>query len=148
MIRLKQAKERTAEDNRALRDSVTAIIDNVCENGDRALHEYNEKFDDCKRVALRVTEEEIQEAYQKMTEQELQDLKDALANIRAFAEAQKGTISELTDFSPRPGIFLGHKVIPVSACCCYVPGGGYPLYSTALMLITPAKVAGTEIMRK
>lgn len=144
MIRLKQAKERTAEDNRALRDSVTAIIDNVCENGDRALHEYNEKFDDCKRVALRVTEEEIQEAYQKMTEQELQDLKDALANIRAFAEAQKGTISELTDFSPRPGIFLGHKVIPVSACCCYVPGGGYPLYSTALMLITPAKVAGVK----
>lgn len=144
MIRLKRSKERTAEDNRALRDSVTAIIDNVCENGDKALYEYNERFDDCKREHLRVSRSEIDEAYAKMTEQELQDLKDALANIKAFAKAQRGTVSELTDFSPRPGIFLGHKIIPVSACCCYVPGGGYPLYSTALMLITPAKVAGVK----
>lgn len=144
MRMIKKAKERTAEDNRALRDSVREIIDNVCENGDKALHEYNEKFDDCKRAHLRVSREEIDEAYEQMTEQELQDLQDALANIKAFAQAQRETMCELKDFSPKPGIFLGHRIIPVSACCCYVPGGGYPLYSTALMLITPAKVAGVK----
>ena len=50
----------------------------------------------------------------------------------------------LADFSPMPGIYLGHRIIPVDSCCCYVPGGNYPLYSTALMLITPAKVAGVK----
>ena len=42
------------------------------------------------------------------------------------------------------GIILGHKIIPVESCCCYVPGGNYPLYSTALMLGIPAKVAGVK----
>ena len=60
---IKQSKERTAEDNRALRDAVTAIIDNVCARGDEALHKYNERFDACKRTCLRVSREEIEEAY-------------------------------------------------------------------------------------
>lgn len=141
---IKKSRERTAEDNRALRDSVTAIIDNVCENGDRALHEYNEKFDDCHRETLRVSQAEIDEAYAQMSEQEIADLKEALGNIESFAKAQRRTMTELDRFSPKPGIYLGHRIIPVSSCCCYVPGGGYPLYSTALMLITPAKVAGVR----
>ena len=68
---IKQSKERTAEDNRALRDAVTAIIDNVCARGDEALHKYNERFDACKRTCLRVSREEIEEAYDQMTDQEL-----------------------------------------------------------------------------
>jgi histidinol dehydrogenase len=50
----------------------------------------------------------------------------------------------LPSFSPAPGVTLGHRIIPVKACCCYVPGGSYPLYSTALMLAIPAKAAGAE----
>ena len=50
----------------------------------------------------------------------------------------------LDNFSPEPGVFLGHRIIPVESCCCYVPGGNYPLYSTALMLATPAKAAGVK----
>ncbi len=141
---LKKSKERTAEDNRALRDSVTAIIDDVCRRGDTALHEYNEKFDDCHRDVLRISREEIEEAYEQITEQELSDLRMAKSNIEKFATAQRRTMTELENFSPQPGIYLGHRIIPVSSCCCYVPGGGYPLYSTALMLITPAKVAGVK----
>lgn len=140
----KQPKPRTAEDNRALRDSVTAMIDDVCLRGDVALREYNEKFDDCRRINLRVSSAEIEAAYSRLSAQELADLQEALANIEAFAKAQRATIGELDRFSPRPGISLGHRIIPVSSCCCYVPGGGYPLYSTALMLITPAKVAGVR----
>ena len=139
---IKKSKERTAEDNRTLRDTVTEIIDNVCARGEEALHEYNQRFDACKRELLRVSREEIEEAYDQMTDQELLDLKEAKANIEGFATAQRGTVTELKNYSPQPGIYLGHRIIPVSSCCCYVPGGGYPLYSTALMLITPAKVAG------
>ena len=141
---LKKSKERTAEDNRSLRDAVTAIIDDVCQRGDTALREYNEKFDDCRREFLRVSGQEIEEAYGQVTEQELADLKAAKENIEKFAVAQRGTLTELKNFSPQPGIYLGHRIIPVSSVCCYVPGGGYPLYSTALMLITPAKVAGVK----
>ena len=71
-------------------------------------------------------------------------MKRAAENIRAFAEAQKKTIGELQGFSPAEGIYLGHRAIPVDSCCCYVPGGGYPLYSTAMMLGIPAKTAGVK----
>ncbi len=73
-----------------------------------------------------------------MPDVEIDDIRRAAANIRAFAEAQRETIGVLDGFSPEPGMELGHKVIPVESCCCYVPGGGYPLYSTALMLGIPA----------
>ncbi|MFR7990596.1 MAG: histidinol dehydrogenase [Anaerovoracaceae bacterium] len=142
MRTIKKAKERTTEDDRRLRKSVEEIIDRVLQDGDSALREYNEKFDGCSRQHLRVSREEIEEAYSRLSSEEIADLKTARANIEKFAAAQRDTVAELKDFSPQPGIFLGHRIIPVSSCCCYVPGGGYPLYSTALMLITPAKVAG------
>lgn len=141
---LKKSKERTVEDTRALREMVTALIDDVCERGDTALKEYNERFDQCIRDRIRVSRQEIEEAYERITAQELADLKAARENIEKFAAAQKETMRELKEFSPQPGIFLGHRIIPISSCCCYVPGGGYPLYSTALMLITPAKTAGVR----
>lgn len=145
MIRvLKESKVRTEADRTALRETVGNIINNVIVNGDNALREYNSRFDNCERTALRISEEEIKEAYSQVTPQELDDIKKAAANIRAFAEAQKGTLNELRDFSPSEGIMLGHRVIPVDSCCCYVPGGGYPLYSTALMLGIPAKTAGVR----
>ena len=141
---IKKAKERTAEDNRKLRGIVSDIIDNVCENGDEALRQYSQRFDDCVRTNMRVTREEIDAAYARIDPQDLEDMKAAKANIEAFAKAQRQSMSELRDFSPQEGILLGHRIIPVSSCCCYVPGGSYPLYSTALMLITPAKVAGVR----
>jgi len=141
---LKPSKTRTEEDRSQLRQTVAAIIDNVIKNGDDALKEYNKKFDGCEREALQVSREEIEAAYAKVSSEDLEDIKAAAANIRAFAEAQKGTVGGLEDFSPAEGILLGHRVIPVDSCCCYVPGGGYPLYSTALMLGIPAKVAGVR----
>lgn len=141
---LKKSKERTEADRSQLRQTVAGIIDNVMKNGDDALREYNKKFDDCEREVLQISKEEIEAAYAKVSEEDLADIKAAAANIRAFAEAQKETVGGLEDFSPAEGILLGHRVIPVDSCCCYVPGGGYPLYSTALMLGIPAKVAGVR----
>ena len=113
---LKKAQKRTAEDNRALRNTVSEIIDRITEEGDAALREYSEKFDGFRRASFRVSREEIDRAYEMMTAQEIQDLKDAKANIRAFAEAQRGSLTEVKDFSPQPGIFLSDRVIPVQSC--------------------------------
>ena len=144
MKTLKSSKAHTKADIANLRDTVGAIIDSVIERGDAALHEYNHKFDNCDRETLRVSKEEIAEAYKKVSEGDIADIKKAASNIKAFAEAQRKTLGELKDFSPMPGIMLGHRIIPVQSCCCYVPGGGYPLYSTALMLGIPAKAAGVK----
>ena len=140
----KSAKERSEADRTALRDTVSGIIAEVRANGDKALMEYNSRFDGCGRTELRVSPEEIQTAYGMLSEDEIADIKAAAANIRAFAEAQKESIGTVTDFEPAEGIRLGHRAIPVDSCCCYVPGGGYPLYSTALMLGIPAKTAGVS----
>lgn len=141
---LKLSQERTEEDRRELSRIVQEIIDNVRANGDEALKEYGKKFDQCERESIRVSPEEVKEAYTQLTEAEIADLEAAAANIRGFAEAQRETVKPLENYSPRPGIFLGHRIIPVNSCCCYVPGGNYPLYSTALMLIIPAKTAGVK----
>lgn len=141
---MKKSCQRTEEDRRNLTKTVEEMIDYVREKKDIALKEYNLKFDGCNRETLRVSKEEIQEAYSQITIQEIEDLKVAAANIKAFAKAQKETVRPLENFSPMPGIFLGHRIIPVKSCCCYVPGGNYPLYSTALMLVIPAKTAGVE----
>ena len=141
---MKKSCQRTEEDRRNLTKTVEEMINYVREQKDAALKEYNLKFDGCTRETLRVSREEIQVAYTKLTAQEIEDLKAAAANIRAFSKAQKETVRPLENFSPAPGIFLGHRIIPVKSCCCYVPGGNYPLYSTALMLIIPAKTAGVE----
>ena len=141
---LKPSKKRTEEDRSRLMATVGDIIADVRMNGDAALMEYNRRFDGCERTALRISEQEIRDAYDKVSAQEIEDIKKAAENIENFAKAQRATVGALEDFSPSPGIVLGHRVIPVGSCCCYVPGGGYPLYSTALMLGIPAKVAGVE----
>ena len=141
---LKEACVRTEEDKKKLTQTVGDMIDDVRKRKDEALREYSRRFDGSTRSVFLVSKEEIQEAYTQLTEQEIQDLKKAAEHIRAFARAQRETIKPLENFSPAPGIFLGHRIIPVKSCCCYVPGGTYPLYSTALMLVIPAKAAGVE----
>lgn len=141
---LKKATTRPMDETKDRAESVAAIIRDIQEHGDRALIQYNTKFDGNTRTSLRVTREEIDAAYQQMTSQELEDLRQAADHIRQFAQAQKDCLKELDNFSILANSTLGHRIIPVSSCGCYVPGGSYPLFSTALMLIIPAKVAGVK----
>lgn len=144
MKELKSPTTKYASEDTDIISTVSRIIDDVRKNGDRAVAEYTRRFDGSDRDGFRVTEDEIQAAYAKVSSEQLADLKSAKANIVAFAKAQLASMSEVRDFSPMPGIYLGHRIIPVDSCCCYVPGGRYPLFSTALMLITPARVAGVR----
>lgn len=141
---LKKSVERPPEDLKALKSNVTQIIDSVRQNGDAALLAYNTQFDSNKRHNLRVTPEEIKSAYKLVSSELIEDLKIACQHIRDFAMAQKSTITDLPLFEVSPGIELGHRVLPIESCLCYVPGGNYPLFSSALMLIIPAKVAGVK----
>ena len=142
MQTIKASKTRSSEENRQLMQTVAEIIDTVRTRGDEALREYTAAFDEADRSSFRVSKEEIEAAYDSVSDDFVSDLKQAKANIEAFAAAQKAALQPVDDFCPSPGIHLSHRVIPVDSCCCYVPGGNYPLYSSALMLITPAKVAG------
>ena len=141
---LKTAKERKEGDRQTLTAQVAAVIDKVRQEGDEALREYNRTFDQCRRENLRVTREEIDRAYGEVEPELIDLMKKAKANIEAFARAQRESIREIKKFEVSPGIFLGHRIIPIDSACCYVPGGSYPLYSTALMLSVPARVAGVK----
>lgn len=145
---VKTSKERNIAVDKSVQQTVSAMIEDVRQRGDEAVFEYSEKFDGSTRRAdglgLRVTADEIAAAYQEVDQALIKDMARAAMNILAFAEAQKMSLQEVHDFSPMPGIFLGHRIIPIDSCLCYVPGGNYPLYSTALMLIIPAKEAGVN----
>ncbi len=145
---IKKSKERNTEVDRETKQTVADMIDDVRESGDSAVFEYSEKFDGSTRRAdglgLRVTKEEIEAAYKEVDQELIKDMAQAAMSILAFAEAQKMSLQEVHDFSPRKGVFLGHRIMPINSCLCYVPGGNYPLYSTALMLIIPAKEAGVK----
>ena len=102
MIReLKPSKKRTEQDRAKLRDTVGMIIDSVVKNGDEALLGYNARFDGCLRKDLRISRQEIDEAYGKLSTEEIDDIKKAASNIRGFAKAQKATIGELSGFRRR-----------------------------------------------
>ena len=125
-------------------DSVNAILANVKENGDKALFQYTKDFDkaDINASNIKVTEEEIKEAYDRLENPELvQDIRRSLKNIKEYHEKQK----QYSWFDSKPdGSILGQKVTPLSRVGVYVPGGKAAYPSSVLMNVIPAKVAGVE----
>ncbi|MEL7564444.1 MAG: histidinol dehydrogenase [Dehalobacterium sp.] len=140
----KSLKTDLEEDSNSLKEAVSDIIRNVRQKGDQALIDYNTRFESNNRKNLKVTPEEIKAAYQNVDNKLIEDMNIAARNIKRFAEKQKGTIRDLEETEITDGVFLSHRVIPIESCCCYVPGGLHPLFSTALMLAIPAKVAGVN----
>lgn len=120
---------------------VTEIIENVKENGDKALYEYCKKFDKADLSSLLVTGEEIDEAVNSVEPEFLEILKKAAANITKFHEKQKRNSFIINDEN---GIVIGQKVIPVDRAGLYVPGGTAAYPSTVLMDSIPAKIAGVR----
>jgi len=134
---------RNVEDEDLVRHRVSDIIAKVRKDGDRGLFELNKSFDGYEREEVLVTPEEIKKAYAEINLTTLEDLRFAAKNIEEFAKRQKHILQDIEE-EILPGVKLGHRVIPVEACAGYVPGGRYPLPSSALMSIIPAKVAGVK----
>ena len=122
---------------------VAKIVEAVKEKGDAALFEYTKRFDGAEVNAsnVRVTEEEITEAYEKTDPALVEVIRKALVNIRAYHEKQK----QYSWFDSKPdGTMLGQKVTALAAAGVYVPGGKAVYPSSVLMNILPAKVAGVD----
>ncbi len=124
-------------------DTVQEIVDNVREHGDQALFEYTKKFDkaDIHADNIKVTDAEIEEAYQEVDPHLVEVIRKALVNIREFHEKQKQNSWFTTKEN---GTMLGQKVTPLNYVGVYVPGGKAVYPSSVLMNIVPAKVAGVN----
>ncbi len=122
-------------------EAVDGIIAAVRERGDEAVLELEEKFDHCRLTpdTLRVSRQEIEDAYAELDPELIAVMKRAAANIREYHERQK-TQSWIT--TREDGSILGQKVTPIEISGCYVPGGRAVYPSSVLMNIIPAKVAG------
>lgn len=122
--------------------SVQEIINAVKTQGDTAVREYSAKFGDGDIEVFEVTQEEIDNAFKLVSPDLINSLKVAIKNVQTFAQAQIKCLQPLeTDIN---GIRLGHRVIPLQRAGVYVPGGNYPLPSSAIMGVVPAKVAGVK----
>lgn len=127
-----------------VREQVAGIIEQVSLRGDQALLEAGRVYDMSQRQSVVVPEEELERAFLGLDQALKEAIRAAMDNIARFAEMQLRCISEIREAEVAPGVFLGHRVVPVDSCGCYIPGGSYPLISTVLMLAVPAKVAGVR----
>lgn len=123
--------------------TVEAIVNDVRDNKDKALFNYTKKFDkaDITEANIRVTKEEIDEAYEQVDAELLEVIRKSRENIRIYHEKQK----QYSWFDTEPnGILLGQKVSALASVGVYVPGGKAVYPSSVLMNIIPAKVAGVQ----
>jgi histidinol dehydrogenase len=118
---------------------VKDIIENVKQNGDKALKEYSLRFDGAELQELEVTKEEIEEAFTLVEPEFIRILNEAAENIREFHTAQKKNSFIINS---KPGVVIGQKVLPIEKVGLYVPGGTAAYPSTVLMDSIPAKIAG------
>lgn len=133
--------KRDEENNTEIRDRVLDIIANVRQNGDAALIDYTEQFDGCRLSNLRVSEDEIEEAFEAVGEEMIAVIREAAENIRAFHREQAETTWMI---HPTPDITLGQHITPIERVGLYVPGGKAAYPSTVLMDSIPALVAGVQ----
>ena len=122
---------------------VADIIANVRANGDKAVLDYNLKFDKADLDTLLVSQEEIDEAFASVEPEFLTILERAAENIRNFHSKQVRNSFVIAD---KPGIVLGQKVTPIEKVGVYVPGGTAAYPSTVLMDTIPAKIAGCPLI--
>ena len=136
-----QLVERPHLDISQLNGVVSSVLDDIRQRGDEAVKHYEQKFDKVELSSLAVTEAEMTEAEALVSD----ELKAAIAlahhNIKAFHESQKFVSQKI---EPQPGVVCWQKSVAIQRVGLYIPGGTAPLFSTVLMLATPAKIAGCE----
>ena len=136
----KAAAER-AEDDAKVRTLVEATLKDIETRGDAAVRDLSAKFDNFSPASFRLTTSEIEAAINKVSARDMDDIRFAQTQIRKFAEAQRASMTDI-EIETMPGVFLGHRNIPVQSVGCYVPGGKYPMVASAHMSVLTASVAG------
>ena len=131
--------QRPHKDAADLGSIVAGVLQDVRREGDTAVLRYEEKFDKVCLASLAVSEEEIQEAEHLISDELKQSIRLAHANIHRFHQAQR---MQPVSVETAPGVNCWQKSVAIERVGLYIPGGTAPLFSTVLMLATPAKIAG------
>ncbi len=143
--RVRVLEKRGATDLARMEKQVSRIVADVRKNGDKALRKYVAKWDDVQpRQQLRVSQAELVQAWNSVSEEFKSALKIASANIRQYCQWQ---MPQAWRNPLGPGVQVGQLIRPLQSAGCYVPGGRYPLPSTMLMTVIPAQVAGVKEIR-
>ena len=131
--------QRPHKDAADLGSIVAGVLHDVRREGDTAVLRYEEKFDKVCLASLAVSEEEIQEAEHLISDELKHSIRLAHANIHRFHQAQR---MQPVSVETAPGVHCWQKSVAIERVGLYIPGGTAPLFSTVLMLATPAKIAG------
>ena len=128
-------------DSQQLQATVSSVLSDVRQRGDEAVKDYEERFDHVRLQSLAVSSEEMAEAEALVPEELKEAIRLAHHNIQAFHEAQH--FNEVR-VETQPGVVCWQRAIAIEKVGLYSPGGTAPLFSTVLMLATPAKIAGCK----
>ena len=118
---------------------VCGVLEDVRKNGDEAVKRYEEKFDHVALSSIKVSDKEMDEAEHLVSDELKESLRQAHYNIHTFHEKQRFSGEKV---ETQPGVTCWQKSMAIERVGLYVPGGTAPLFSTVLMLATPAKIAG------
>lgn len=136
----RQAMQRPAiGSSKTIQAAVDEIRELVLSQGDAALFQLNERFDKVKLTQLKVSKQQIAEAANRIAPPLKQAIQTAQRNIATFHQAQK---PQPVDLETQAGVRCQVLTRPINKVGLYIPGGSAPLFSTVLMLATPAKIAG------
>ena len=133
--------ERPHLDVSTLNATVASVLADVRQRGDEAVKGYELKFDHVDLPTLEVSAKELEEAEQLVGKELKEAISLAHQNIKTFHEAQRFRSKKV---ETQPGVTCWQKSVPIEKVGLYIPGGTAPLFSTVLMLATPAKIAGCQ----
>jgi sulfopropanediol 3-dehydrogenase len=140
---LKTPNPPTTEATEELSARVSEILKDIDKHGLDAVRRYSEEFDNWAPEDFIVSGSEFERAAAEIDDSIKQHIAFAQNQIRTFATAQRGTVSEL-EVEVGDGVVLGHRLIPINAVGAYVPGGRYPMLASSFMTVLVAKVAGVK----
>lgn len=126
-----------------VRTTVEETLARIARQGDAAVRELSEAFDNYSPPSFRLSDQEIAELIAEVPDDQLSAIRFSLEQVRRFARAQREMVRDL-EVETLPGVTLGHRNIPMNAVGCYVPGGRYPMIASAIMSVATAKVAGVK----
>ena len=127
--------------NRELLEYVKPIVDEVAEQGDKAVQLFTERFDKVKLDSFKVTPDEVQAAYSKVTQEQVEALRESRSRLERVEAERMARYSFIVELE---GVAINCTLKPVMSVGCYVPGGKAAYPSSVIMNVAPAKVAGVE----
>ena len=140
---LKKAIKTPSTDDHKTRKAVQEILIDLEKRREEGIKEISKKFDKYEGEVV-VSKEKIEEASKKVDQKTKDDIQFAHERIKRFAEHQLKHLNNDFEVELSEGLFAGQRLIPIDTAGCYIPGGRYAHISSAIMAITPAKVAGVR----